>query len=86
MSRNNVIDRTATGIEADTVRPTLSTKYIDDAPKTMPSKAPIMIGNHVNSGMFSWSGTNGLNSGCGADDIVRNSLAWFGVGYHNIIA
>ena len=34
--RNSVIDSTATGIEAETVMPTFSTRYSDDAPKTIP--------------------------------------------------
>ena len=47
--RNNVIAITATGIEADTVRPVFSTKYSDDAPKMMPSSVPTMSGTGVNS-------------------------------------
>jgi hypothetical protein len=51
-SRNNVIEMTATGIEALTVRPTFSTKYSDDAPKIAPSNVPTMSGSTVNSGMM----------------------------------
>ena len=39
-ARNSVIDSTATGIDAETVMPTLSTRYSDDAPKMMPRTAP----------------------------------------------
>ena len=46
-----MIDSTATGIEAETVMPTFSTRYSDDAPKTMPSTAPTMTADQVNSGM-----------------------------------
>ena len=55
--RNKVIDKTATGIEAETVMPTLRTRYSDDAPKTMPSTAPTSTGNQVNSGSTTSSGT-----------------------------
>ena len=34
-----MIEITATGIEALTVRPTLSTRYSEEAPKTTPSSA-----------------------------------------------
>ena len=40
IARNSVIDSTATGIDAETVRPTRSTRYKDDAPKTIPSSVP----------------------------------------------
>ncbi len=39
-ARKRVIDKTATGIDAETVSPTRSTRYSDDAPKTIPSSAP----------------------------------------------
>ena len=35
-----MIDSTAMGTDADTVMPTLSTRYSDEAPKMMPSTAP----------------------------------------------
>ena len=56
-SRNKVIDSTATGIDADTVMPTLSTRYSDEAPKTMPSTAPTITAGQVNSGNWTSSGT-----------------------------
>ena len=40
MYRNSVIDSTAIGTDADTVMPTFSSRYSDDAPNTMPSSAP----------------------------------------------
>jgi hypothetical protein len=40
--RKSVIEMTATGIEALTVRPTFSTRYSDDAPKIMPRIVPTM--------------------------------------------
>jgi hypothetical protein len=49
--RNSVIERTATGIDADTVRPILRPRYVDDAAKTMPSTAPITTAGMVSSGM-----------------------------------
>ena len=54
-----MIDSTATGIEADTVMPTFSTRYSDDAPKTMPSTAPTSTAGQVNSGITTSSGTYG---------------------------
>ena len=61
-TRNRVIDSTAIGTDADTVMPTLSSRYSDDAPKRMPSTAPRMTADQVNSGMTTLSGTNGLCS------------------------
>ena len=55
--RNSVIDSTATGIDADTVRPTFSTRYSDDAPNTMPRSVPISSGAQVSSGTTWASGT-----------------------------
>ena len=59
-ARNSVIDSTATGIEAETVIPTFSTRYSDDVPKTIPSSAPTITACHVNSGMRVSSATYGL--------------------------
>ena len=55
--RNSVIDSTATGIEAETVMPTLSTRYSDEAPKMIPSTAPTSTADQVNSGRRASSGT-----------------------------
>ncbi len=49
--RKMVMESTATGIEALTVRPTFSTRYMLEAPKTMPSSAPTASGTGVSSGM-----------------------------------
>jgi hypothetical protein len=51
------MDSTAMGTDADTVMPTLSKRYSDEAPKTMPSKAPRRTDGQVNSGGDSLSGT-----------------------------
>ena len=55
--RKSVIERTATGIDADTVMPTFSTRYSDEAPKTIPSRAPTKRAGQVNSGRFASLGT-----------------------------
>jgi len=48
---------TAMGIEALIVIPTFRTKYTDDAPNNIPSKAPTKTGTKENSGMFASGGT-----------------------------
>ena len=48
---NRVIANTATGILAETVRPTFSTKYSELAPKTNPRIAPTTTARRVNSAM-----------------------------------
>ena len=52
-----MIDSTAMGIEADTVMPTFSTRYSDEAPKTIPSTAPTSTAGQVNSFITALSGT-----------------------------
>ena len=64
-ARNSVIDSTATGIEAETVMPTFSTRYNDEAPKTIPNSAPSVTAGQVNSGIETLSGTCGRCT-CGA--------------------
>ena len=59
-SLNNVIAITATGIEAETVSPVLSTRYSDDAPKIIPSNVPTISGNGVSSRSVDASGIYGL--------------------------
>ena len=49
-SRHSVMEITATGIEALTVRPTFSTRYSDEAPKMMPRMVPVRTARSVNSG------------------------------------
>ncbi len=56
-ARNSVIDSTDTGIDAETVIPTLSTRYNDEAPKMMPSTAPTTTAGQVNSRIRASSGT-----------------------------
>src|SRR6185369_14770953 len=59
-ARNSEIERTAMGIDAETVIPTFSTRYIDDAEKMMPRIVPVSTAGQVNSGMFTCVGeTNG---------------------------
>ena len=62
-----MIDSTAIGTDADTVMPTLSTRYSDDAPKTMPRTAPTRTAGQVNSGIVSSGGTYGLWPTSGVD-------------------
>src|SRR4051812_49183483 len=58
-ARNSVIDRTATGIDAETVIPTRSTRYSDDAPKMIPRIDPRRTPDHVSSGIRTAPGTYG---------------------------
>ena len=48
-TRKSVIEITATGIEALTVSPTFSTRYNDEAPKTIPRIVPTISGRIVSS-------------------------------------
>ena len=66
-TRNSVIDSTAIGTEAETVRPTLSTRYSDDAPKMMPRMAPVSTAGQVNSCGDSEGGMNGSWGGASAE-------------------
>ena len=61
-ARNSVMERTATGIEAETVIPTLSTRYIELAPKRIPRAAPTTTGSQVSSAGDWFAGTKGLCS------------------------
>ena len=65
-----MIDSTATGIDADTVMPTLSTRYSDEAPKMMPSTAPTSTAGQVNSGITTLSGTCGS---CGTGPLLEGT-------------
>src|SRR5215510_14693801 len=60
-TRNRVMEMTATGIDALTVRPTLRTRYREDAPKTTPSNAPTISGNGVSSRRVTPAGMYGRN-------------------------
>src|SRR5713226_9053093 len=66
--RNTVIEITATGIEALTVKPTFKTKYSEDAPNTIPSSVPMISGNIVNSRSFTDAGIYGRK-------LARNGFA-----------
>jgi hypothetical protein len=54
--RKSEIESTAIGIDAETVMPTLRTRYIDDAEKMMPSTAPARTADQVNSGIVLFEG------------------------------
>ena len=58
--RNSVMASTATGIDADTVMPTLSTRYSDEAAKIRPSDVPRTTADKVNSGICDIVGDVGL--------------------------
>ena len=73
--RKMVIERTATGMEAETVRPTLSTRYMLEAPKRMPSSAPTMSGTGVSSGMSFSAGMNGWCSSSSPATGTRSAVA-----------
>src|SRR5262249_53514097 len=61
-TRKRVIDSTAMGTEAETVSPTLSTRYSDEAPKMMPRTVPASTAGQVNS----WGASDGgMNGSCG---------------------
>ncbi len=50
-ARKIVMARTAIGIDADTVMPTLRNRYSDEAPKTIPSTTPSSTAESVSSGI-----------------------------------
>ncbi len=54
--RKIVIARTATGIDAETVIPTLSSRYNDEAPNRIPRSEPITTAGQVNSGRSALGG------------------------------
>ena len=51
-----MIASTATGIDAETVMPTLRNRYNDEAPNTIPSSEPTSTGAQVSSGRSALSG------------------------------
>ena len=58
--RKNATERTAMGIEADTVSPILSARYTLDAANTSPSSAPRIKARAVSSAGDCSGGTNGV--------------------------
>src|SRR6266404_1025766 len=58
--RKKVMESTATGMDALTVKPTLRTRYNDDAPKTIPRNVPVSKCGNVSSGNCTDAGMNGL--------------------------
>ena len=73
-ARKRVIEMTAIGTEAETVRPTLRARYTEEAPKTRPSREPIARARRVSSGRRASSGTKGLKAGRAAG--AGRSRAW----------
>jgi hypothetical protein len=57
--RKKATERTAMGIEAETVRPILSARYTLDAAKTIPSSAPRSTARNVISAGLWLAGTKG---------------------------
>ena len=74
-ARKMVIDSTATGIEAETVSPTLSTRYMLEAPKSSPSSAPTMSGTGVSSGISRSAGMKGWCWSSSAAASTRSAVA-----------
>jgi len=70
-----VIESTATGIDALTVNPTFSTRYMLEAPNRIPSSVPTINGTGVSSGMSFSAGTNGLCSAISSDIGTRSAVA-----------
>src|SRR3954469_6901917 len=73
--RKMVMESTATGMEALTVRPTLSTRYMLEAPKRMPSSAPTISGTGVSSGMSRSAEMKGWWATSSADTGTRSAVA-----------
>jgi hypothetical protein len=67
-----VIDSTAIGIDALTVRLTLSARYTLDAAKTRPSRTPRTMAPRVNSRGASVAGTYG-------EKVVAGVVCWEGM-------
>src|SRR5229473_1525229 len=67
-ARNSVIEITATGIEALTVKPVFKTRYSDEAPNTIPSSVPMISGSGVNSRKRTFAGMYGRK-------LARNGFA-----------
>ena len=73
-SRNSVIEMTATGIEALTVSPTLSTRYSDEAPNTMPRSVPSSTERTENSGRLLGAGMYEANGAHQITSLVRQRM------------
>src|SRR4029079_9847967 len=58
--RKMVIESTATGIDALTVNPTLSTRESDEGPKIIPRIVPVIKCGQVSSAKWAEAGMNGL--------------------------
>ena len=71
---NRVMAITATGIEALTVRPTFSTRYSEEAPKTIPRMTPMNSARKVISGSFASAGIYGFTAPGIASFAINKSL------------
>src|SRR5579864_1408480 len=68
-ARKMLMDKTAIGMEAETVRPARSPTYTETAPNRIPNSAPSTIARRLNSRRFSPASTNGRNSPGGAVEL-----------------
>ena len=60
-SLNAAIERTAAGMDAETVVPTFKPRYVFPIPKISPKKQPKTMALKVISGVFVFEDINGLN-------------------------
>src|ERR1700689_2652855 len=67
--RRMLIERTAIGIEAETVRPARKPTYTETAPNRIPNSEPNMIARRLNSRTLSSASTYGRNSPGGAVEL-----------------
>src|ERR1700733_2305525 len=68
-ARRMLIERTAMGIEAETVSPARSPTYTETAPNKTPNSAPSTIARRLNSATLSSASTYGRNSPGGAVEL-----------------
>src|ERR1700722_17135176 len=68
-ARRMLIDRTAIGMEAETVRPARNPTYTDNAPNKMPKSEPRITARRLNSATVSSAAMYGLNSAGGAVEL-----------------
>src|SRR5277367_1104393 len=68
-ARRMLIERTAIGMEAETVRPARRPTYTETAPNRIPNSEPNTIARRLNSRTLSSASTYGRNSPGGAVDL-----------------
>src|SRR6516164_10680912 len=68
-ARKILMERTAIGIEAETVSPARNPTYTETAPNRIPKRAPRITALRLNSATVSSPGTNGRNSPGGAVEL-----------------